>query len=218
MGYLMVHLRIAQELIKGCDFIKDIGALYMGSIAPDAIMFREGCKREDKSLTHFCIGDEGWGYYTNYEAWKNNLFHSIKRYKGYVDDDFLFGYCAHILTDIECARQFWNPVRLTKDESYKDTYIKDCGEVESRLMEKIENMEEVWSLLSDSHNYCLENLFTINDTKKLTDVMVNDMYVHRHPNLDYHPSIFTVDGVTKFVEEISTQIIADYNKNIVLNI
>jgi hypothetical protein len=67
MGYLMVHLRIAQELLKVCDFIKDIGAFYKGSIAPDAIMFRKGCNRQDKSVTHFCTGDEGWGYYTNYE-------------------------------------------------------------------------------------------------------------------------------------------------------
>ncbi len=214
MGYLMVHLRIAQELLKGCDFIKDIGAFYKGSIAPDAIMFREGCKRQDKSLTHFCTGDEGWGYYTNYEAWKNNLFNSIKKYKGYVNDDFLFGYSAHILTDIECARQFWNPVRLANDENYKDTYIKDCCEVDSRLMESIENMEQVWSLLSDSHNYCLEDLFSMDDTKKLIDIMINDMYAHRHPNFSYYPSIFTYDRVTKFVEEISTQIIVDYNKNI----
>jgi hypothetical protein len=212
MGYLMVHLKIAQELLKGCDFIKDKGAFYKGSIAPDAIMFREGCKRQDKSLTHFCTGDEGWGYYTNYEEWKNNLFCSINKYKGYVNDDFIFGYSSHILTDIECARQFWNPVRLTNDENYKDTYIKDCGEVDSRLMENIENMEEVWSLLSDSHNYCLDDLFSIDDTKKLIHIMINDMYARRHPNFSYYPTIFTVNRATKFIEEISTQIIVDYNK------
>lgn len=214
MGYLMVHLRISQELLKCCDFIKDVGAFYNGSIAPDAIMFKEGCKRQDKSLTHFCTGDEGWGYYTNYEAWKENLFKSIKKYKGYVNDDFLFGYSAHILTDIECARRFWNPVRLTNDENYKNTYIKDCTEVDSRLMDSIENIEQVWSLLNTFNNNCLDDLFSIDDNKKLIDVMVNDMFAHRHPNFRYSPSIFTVDIATKFVEEISAQIIDDYNKNI----
>ena len=214
MGYLMVHLRIAQELLKSCDFIKDIGAFYKGSVAPDAIMFRQGCKREDKSLTHFCIGDEGWGYYTNYEAWKNNLFHSMKKYKGYVNDDFLFGYCAHILTDIEFARQFWNPIRLKNDENNMNTYTKDCAEVDLHLMERIENMEQIWSFLNDSQDYCLEDLFSIADTKKLINIMANDMYAHRHSNPNYYPSIFTVDRVTKFVEEISTQIILDYNGEI----
>ena len=214
MGYLMVHLRTAQELLKNCDFIKDIGAFYKGSIAPDAIMFRQGCNREDKSLTHFCTGYEGWGYYTNYEAWKNNLFHGVKKYKGYVNDDFLFGYCAHILTDIEYTRQVWTPVRLKHDENYKNTYIKDCDEVDSRLMENIENMEQVWSLLSDSQNYCLEDLFSTEDTKKLIDVMINDMYAHRRSNPNYYPTIFTVNRVTKFAEEISAQINLDYNENI----
>jgi hypothetical protein len=44
--------------------------------------------------------------------------------------------------------------------------------------------------------------------------MINDMYAHRHPNFRYYPTIFTVDRATKFVEEISTQIIVEYNKNI----
>jgi len=43
-------------------------------------MFRQGCKRSDKSLTHFCVGDEGWGYYTNYVEWENSLNLSIRKY------------------------------------------------------------------------------------------------------------------------------------------
>ena len=62
----MVDLKIAQSLLKNSTKIKDIGAFYKGCLAPDAIMFRQGCKRSDKSSTHFCVGDEGWGYYTNY--------------------------------------------------------------------------------------------------------------------------------------------------------
>lgn len=208
----MVHLKTSEELLKRCEFIKDKGAFYMGSIAPDAIMFRKGCKREDKALTHFCTGNDKWGYYTNYEAWKENLYCNIKKYVGNVNEDFLFGYFSHIYTDIENTRQFWTPTRLKNDETYMNTYIKDCDEVDSVLMGYMWNIEDTWSLLEGATKYSLKNLFSVDDTKELLNVMKNVMYVNRQSNPEYIPSIFTVEATTKFVEQVVDKISVDFKK------
>src|SRR5262245_47003533 len=109
MGYLMVHLTVAQKLLERCPHIRDLSAFYKGSLAPDAIMFRPGSRRSDKSAAHFCTGDEGWGYYTNYDDWTASLFANLPKYAGNTNEDFLFGYCGHILMDIAYCRRYWTP-------------------------------------------------------------------------------------------------------------
>ena len=143
MSYLMVHLTIGHKLLGLCPGIEDKGAFLLGTISPDAIMFRPGCQRSDKSCTHFCVGDEGWGFYTNYEDLQNSLFENIKKFTGTVDKDFLFGYMAHVMTDIEHNRCFWTPTRLTGDDDYINRYTRDGYEIDSILQDAIEDMDEI---------------------------------------------------------------------------
>jgi hypothetical protein len=206
MAYLMVHLKIAQELLKNNTNIKDIGAFYKGSLAPDAIMFRHGCKRSEKSSTHFCVGDEGWGNYTNYDEWENNLNLSIRNYIGKINSSFLFGYYVHVLTDIATANMFWNPVRLTNDRKYMDDYSKDCAEIDSRLLESFENKEMLWSQLKNSTDYCLSDLFNVNDLSILIDEMTNNMYNNRKSNPDYEFKVITFSDMLDFINIMVSKI------------
>lgn len=200
MAYFMVHLKIAQELIKNNSTIKDIGAFYKGTLAPDAIMFRKGCKRSDKASTHFCVGDEGWGYYTNYDEWESNLNLSLKSYADKINSDFLFGYYAHILTDIAFAKRFWNPVRLTHDNGNMESYIKDCEEIDSRLLASLESKEVVWDLLKNSINHSVSDLFIYDDVSRLIDEMISNMYKNREANLDYKFKVITFSDMTDFID------------------
>lgn len=200
MAYFMVHLKVAQNLLKNNVSIKDIGAFYKGSLAPDAIMFRQGCKRSDKSAPHFCVGDEGWGYYTNYDEWENNLNLNIRNYANTINSDFLFGYYAHIFTDIAYTNRFWTPIRLTGDKNYIDDYLKDIAEIDSRLLESLENKEIIWSLLRNSTDYCLPDLFDVSDLSILINEMITNMYNNRKSNPDYKFKVVTFSDMLDFID------------------
>ncbi len=206
MGYFMVHLKIAQKLLKNNTNIKDIDAFYKGSLAPDAIMFRQGCQRSEKSSTHFCVGDEGWGYYTNYNEWENKLNLNIRNYANTINSAFLFGYYAHVFTDITYANRFWTPVRLTQDKKYIDDYFKDCAEIDSLLLESLENKEIVWSLLRNSTNYCLSDLFNVDDLSILIDEMISNMYHNRKSNPDYKFKVITFSDMLDFIDIVVSKI------------
>lgn len=206
MGYFMVHLKIAENLLKNNINIKDTTVFYKGSLAPDAIMFREGCLRSDKSTTHFCIGDEGWGYYTNYEQWGNNLNLNIVNYVDMVNSDFLFGYYAHILTDIAYTSRFWTPTRITGDKEYIDDYLKDIGEIDSRLFGSLENKEILWSEIKNSKNYCLQNLFNDNDLSILIDEMINNIYYNRKSNPNHEFKVVTPTDMLDFIDKMVSKI------------
>lgn len=206
MGYFMVHLKVAQNILKNNASIKNIGAFYKGSLAPDAIMFRQGCQRSEKSSTHFCVGDEGWGYYTNYDEWENNLNLNIRNCDDKINPDFLFGYYAHIFTDIAYTNRFWTPVRLTGDKPYIDDYLKDIAEIDSRLLESLENKEMLWPLFRSSRNYCLPGLFEDNDLLILIDEMITNIYNNRKSNPDYEFKVVTFSDMLDFIDIMVSKI------------
>lgn len=207
LSYLMVHLTIGYKLLELCPDIEDMGAFLLGTVSPDAIMFRPGCIRSDKSNTHFCIGNEGWGYYTNYDEWLASLTRNIRDLSGTNNRDFLFGYMSHIITDIENTKHFWTPIRLSNDQEYINLYIKDCGEIDSILLRDIENVNYLWSTLKNSNKHCLPDLFKIEDNSLLIDKMSSEMYFDRYPTPNYSLSIFTMSKALRFMDETINSIL-----------
>ena len=63
MANTIAHLMVAQRIIsKKPDFVKDLDAYYMGTIAPDTISSMPGWTRDDKKITHLrlAIPDLEW--------------------------------------------------------------------------------------------------------------------------------------------------------------
>ena len=202
MSYLMVHITIAYKLLEEFPDIADRSAFLIGSIAPDAISFRPGCVRSDKTLTHFCTGDEGWGHHTNYDEWFGNLINGMRKLLDFINKDFLLGYMAHIITDIENSRHFWTPTRLKNDKEYMETYLKDCAEIDSILLNKIENIDEMWKSLENSENHFLPEFFTSKDIVLMVEKMQSEIYFNRYPNHDYSLSVLTESMVFVFIDDI----------------
>ncbi len=198
----MVHLTIGYKLLEIYPEIEDKGAFLLGTISPDAIMFRPGCKRSDKSKTHFCVGDEGWGFYTNYGEWTENLKENIHSICNSVNRDFLFGYMCHIITDIENTRCFWTPARLSNDEIYQTAYLKDCAEIDYILLNTNINAYELWTMLEASNTHCLKGLYTIEDNSIMIEKMKSELYYNRYPTPGYTPGSFTMPKVSKFMDEV----------------
>jgi len=203
----MVHLTIGYKLLEIYPEIEDKGAFLLGTISPDAIMFRSGCERSDKSKTHFCIGDEEWGFYTNYNEWMENLIKNINSFYHSVNTDFLFGYMCHIITDIENTRCFWTPARLSNDDIYQRAYLKDCEEIDSILLNTYINADELWTLLEASNKHCLKDLYSIEDNSIMIEKMKSEIYYNRYPTPGYTPSSFTIPKVSKFMDEVIGKIL-----------
>jgi len=207
MAYLMVHLEIANKIFAQYPHIDDKKAFRIGSIAPDTLGFKPGHKRSDKSLTHFCIGDEGWGYFTNYDEWHDNLINNIIKFFGIVNKDFLLGYISHIITDIENSRRFWTPTRLTDDADKISTWFNDCGEVDSILLSKIENIHEFWAGLDNTDHHFLPDVCMAEDIIYMVQIMKTEIYSNRYPNPEYTPGIFTMPVALNFIEDMADKTI-----------
>lgn len=131
---------------------------------------------------------------------------NIRNYADITNSDFLFGYYAHILTDIAYTSRFWTPTRVNGDKKYIDDYLKDIAEIDSRLFESLENKEMLWSLLSNSENYCLHDLFNVNDLSILIDEMINNIYNNRKSNPDYEFRVVTLTDMLDFIDIMVSKI------------
>jgi len=204
----MTHLAVAYELLERCADIKDKGVFLVGSIAPDAAMFRPGAKREDKAPTHFCVGDQGWGYYTNYAEWEENLVRNIAAHTGRVDGGFLFGYMAHVYADIENSRRFWTPARLTNDQKHIDSYLADCFEADSVLLSEIKHRDEMWEMLGNPGGLFMPGFVTVEDIGALVRVMKNEWYNEsRLPEGWYEANVLTMDMVREYIGHVADRMV-----------
>jgi hypothetical protein len=199
----MVHMRVAQELLRRCPAIADEAAFYRGSLAPDAPMFRPGGVRSNKSDAHFCVGDEGWGMHTNNDAWRENTLLRIRAMQGEANADFLFGYFAHVWADILNNERFWTPVRLSEAErpGSIDAYVRDCGEIDSRLMEELTERERVFALLEQPSALELPGLARDEDIDELIRVMIHRMYKDRVPQEGYAFQIHTPERMHAYIQD-----------------
>lgn len=185
MSFLLTHHAIAVKVLQSDAHIANPMAFVLGSLAPDAISFRTGGCRADKTATHFCVGEEGWGNYTNYETWMDNAVRKVKEYANCVDKDFLFGYLVHIMTDIEQAKRFSAPVRELENMAFTQAYYDDCVEIDTRLLVKIEDVDALFAQLLESNRYCLVDLFSIDAVEAMLVNMQQNIYANRYPNPNY---------------------------------
>lgn len=134
MASWMVHLRIADELLKRIDDL-DETAFVLGNIAPDS-----GVPNEDWSeytppgyVTHYKTKPED-RMYVDIEKYVSEYFtkEKIKEYNK-KEYSFFLGYYTHLLTDIEWAKMV-RSVGVTEENaakegmSYQDYIWKNKGD------------------------------------------------------------------------------------------
>ena len=203
MPYFMVHLNMAQMIYERSSTVKDKGAFYLGALAPDSISFRPGCVRSDKAVTHFCVGKQDWGDYSNCDEWEENARLCIERYRGQVNDDFLHGYFSHVIADVENTRFFYAPVRDKHDDELLQAFIKDNDAAEAVLLRKMKNLNELWSLLRQSNQHFLPDLTTCEDCLTMIDFMENELYAKMVPDPEYRASIYDLSDFMKFIKRMA---------------
>jgi len=105
MPFPITHLCIAYEILSNTPQIKEPCDFLLGAITPDSVQFRNNFKPNMKKISHLCVGDEEWGKVTNNIEWQENVLGFFERNKNIEKVDFIYGYCTHVLADIQNNRK-----------------------------------------------------------------------------------------------------------------
>ena len=142
MPNVMIHEEVGYFISKKIN--KNSYNYFLGLLAPDAPNTYGFGKKEDRWLAHQRRKD--------YNEWRNSLKEFYEKEKNNCNEDFLLGYCIHILTDIIYDDFLYLKVR---EEILNDNFsIEESHEVMRKDMDKyyFEEIEIIKDILNKENN------------------------------------------------------------------
>jgi hypothetical protein len=214
MPYPTVHMFIAKKIVElNPDVIENLPQYYLGSLAPDAVHFRENFKAEDKFISHLCIGNERWGEISNNEEWTDNVLTFLKKHKESENIDFLYGYCAHVLSDMRNNIDIWSPLKLKLYHSLKipaeDVYDSEVRKVlrsdeidtDNRLYKTADFQNEILNFLSKAKGIALEEIIIEEEVNGIRDNILYNQYKDISSDDSYVGKYITYEAYLNFIDK-----------------
>lgn len=178
----MVHLNIALNIINSTKQIKSPPDFMLGAVAPDSVHFREGYSSDMKFNSHLCVGDEKWGQVTNNDEWQKNVFKFLNENRNSNNEDFLLGYCCHILADIQNNKIVWMPfkesIKDNKTPGISKKYHQESNAIDYELY-KSSSHKLIWKLLSDANIYEFPNITRISEIEDMRESLLDKQFSNR---------------------------------------
>ncbi|HML49631.1 MAG TPA: zinc dependent phospholipase C family protein [Clostridia bacterium] len=110
MPYPATHLyfsrRVARELC-----IRDLPGFYLGSVAPDSVIFLPSWTSWDKHAAHLCVGEQRYEDVTNIEEWLRNALSKWELWRRGPDPSFYAGWFCHALLDLRHTESYVLPCK-----------------------------------------------------------------------------------------------------------
>ncbi|WMM23956.1 zinc dependent phospholipase C family protein [Tissierella sp. MB52-C2] len=183
MPFAMTHLHIAYNIISNTPEIKKPCDFMLGAIAPDSIHFRHNYVSDMKKISHLCVGSERWGRATNNQEWLENVLVLLKENKDTEKADFIYGYCSHILADIQNNIKIWTPFRLENKEALEkglgSIYHQESNDVDYALYLLQPQQKIIWQMLEESIGYDIPNIVSLSEIDKMKHSILNDQFIDR---------------------------------------
>lgn len=178
MPYPMTHLCIAYNILKCTPQIKNPSDFLLGSIAPDSVHFRDNYDSNMKKVSHLMVGDKKWGEYTNNEEWLRNILAFLEENKGMERIDFLYGYCGHLIADIQNNIKIWMPFRLAThyETDCWDIYHNEAYSTDGELYLVNPHKAEIWEMLRNAVAPDFPDVVVKDEIYKITDNILNRQY------------------------------------------
>ena len=133
-----------------------------------------------KKISHLCVGDEEWGKVTNNLEWQENVLGFFERNKNIEKVDFIYGYCTHVLADIQNNRKIWMPfISANKDElekGYGSMYHKEAAAVDHALYLLHPHKTEIRYMLENAVGFDIENVVVGNEINKIKDHLLYNQF------------------------------------------
>ncbi len=215
MSFQMTHMQIAYNLIDIFGINEGKEEFILGSVAPDAVHFRDDFVITEKVHSHIFEGCGPWGDTQDYKKWITN----IEAFKSqYVETEqeirfkaFKLGMCVHCITDYcndvyiwrNLQRKFIPPMTI---EEFKSEYYPEALSVDKWLFQNSTDTIEILEMLKKAQCYEIEDYTHVDDLLKLKDNLLNNQY-----NLDRKIDVsgykyYPADKILWFVDTVTEKI------------
>lgn len=205
MASYVIHIAVAQEINKVIK--KDKRKILLGSIAPDLSKLIG----ETKVKSHFLDSEQDL---------IPKLDEFLKKYKNYLDDEFVLGYYIHLYTDYLWFKYF--TPKFYKDNTLKmadGTIIPVTNEIKLKYLYKdysILNNKVIEGYKINIDDFNLDNINIKNiieeiDINKI-DILIDKTKTFIKEDINEEPKVITIDKVKDFITE-SVDIISKDIKN-----
>ena len=210
MAYPFTHLIVAIKMMEHHE-IQDTADFILGSIAPDAVHYRNGLVDasmtdigKTKKISHLCpVSNEAWGACTDNEGWTNCVKIFLEKKSA-----FRMGYATHVLTDIYNNKTIWNNFRNNyPDEAkkgYKSVYYDDLRHIDMLLKNNKDFTETICEKLIISNPVSIEGLVNANEVDAIKQNMlyeISGLSQNSNSNKKYETKIVSYDEMLIFIEE-----------------
>jgi hypothetical protein len=205
MPFTMTHLIIADNLsVILSKHIKNLPQFYLGNIAPDAVHNRNNYISDYKKDSHLCVGDEKWGMITNNDEWEKSVINFLNRYKEVENQDFILGYCCHILSDIYNNMTRWIPFKQKhahEIEKYGNLPHQESNKVDIELALVHEKRKFYWLNIKQSTGVDLADIIYAAEIEKQKDNILNRWYKDKkHQDLTAN-KVVTIESISEFIKD-----------------
>jgi len=212
----MTHLHIAYNIVSNTPEIKKPCDFMLGALAPDSIHSRENYNSDMKKKSHLCVGDEKWGRLSNNEEWLKNVIDFLQKNKHTEKIDFIYGYCSHILADIQNNIKIWTPFLLENKEFLEkgmgSIYHQESYDIDYALYLSNPQQKVIWEILEDAAGYDIPDVVVANEINKMKYDILHNQFSNRQ-SIDISSNKYiTLSSIQDF---ISTE--SQYIKNLLYN-
>ncbi len=183
MPFAMTHLYIAYNILSNTPQIKKPCDFMIGALAPDSVHFRDNYNSDMKKKSHLCVGDEKWGRFTNNQEWLENVLVFLQENKHLEEVDFIYGYCSHILADIQNNIKIWTPFLLENreilDKGLGSIYHEESYDIDYALYLSNPKQKEIWEILEDAIGYDIPNVVVADEINKMKHSILHSQFLNR---------------------------------------
>lgn len=211
MPFPMVHLCIADEMLRRGYEAQDPAQFLLGAVAPDSVHFRRGYEAPMKEKSHLWSGcGPRWGVTLDSDRWFQNALTFWQAHRAGAERDFAAGYCVHVLTDWLNDARIWKPFRL-KNESCMEAYGADRYHEEARMTDyalylKSPRRREIFEALKSARGCDLDGLVLAEDIARMQDSLLREQFVNRTAGNPADFTCCTLQKVEALIEEASREI------------
>ena len=210
MPFPMIHLSIAYNILKNTTTIKKPCDFMLGAVAPDSVHFRDNYNSDMKKISHLCVGKEKWGRLSNNDEWQKNVLAFLEENKHTEKADFIYGFCAHILADIQNNIKIWTPFLKENIQALESgmgsIYHKESYDLDYALYDENPNKKIIWEMLEDAESYHIANIIDEDAINKMKDNLLHVQFLPRE-SVDVSCNKYaTISRMQDFISEESIYI------------
>lgn len=209
MPFAMTHLYIAYNIISKTPYLKKPNDFMLGALAPDSVHFRNNYVSDMKFNSHLCIGNEKWGSVTNNEEWLKNVLSFLDEHKKSEDADFIYGYCCHILADIQNNKKIWTPFIKENRDKFKKGFGSKYHE-ESFIIDYelylLPQRRLIWKMLENSTAFDVLNIVKEVEINQMKQSILQDQFANRKSEDVSMNQYVTLSNIQNFIRTESVYI------------